>query len=146
MTQVRWEGKWVQGHVGLVYALDASHTGIVGPGRIVGKPALGGRPTAQNPLRHPALIELIGCSDIRLEQFHTDYRLMWSIHPTYCENVFLENLTIRSTGGNVDGIDIALTHILGDYCVATLYVSFPCWYRLLFPNPLRRLFRKPGEG
>src|SRR5580658_10426646 len=48
VMQVRWEGKWIQGHVGLVYALDASHTGIVGPGRIVGNPALGGRPTAQN--------------------------------------------------------------------------------------------------
>jgi polygalacturonase len=117
VTQVRWEGKWIQGHVGLVYAVDASHAGIVGPGRIVGNPALGGRPTAQNPLRHPALIELIGCSDVRLEGFHTDYRLMWSIHPTYCENVFLENLTIRSTGGNGDGIDIdSCKHVRIDRC------------------------------
>jgi polygalacturonase len=117
VTQVRWEGKWIQGHVGLIYALDASHTGIVGPGRIVGNPALGGRPTAQNPLRHPALVELISCSDIRLEGFHTDYRLMWSIHPTYCENVFLENLTIRSTGGNGDGIDIdSCKHVRIDRC------------------------------
>jgi polygalacturonase len=117
VTQVRWEGKWIQGRVGLVYALDASHAGIVGPGRIVGNPALGGRPTAQNPLRHPALVELIGCSDIRLEQFHTDYRSMWSIHPTYCENVFLENLTIRSSGGNGDGIDIdSCKHVRVDRC------------------------------
>jgi polygalacturonase len=117
VTQVRWEGKWIQGHVALVYAFDASHTGIVGAGRIVGNPALGGRPTAQNPLRHPALIETIGCSDLRFEDFHTDYRLMWSIHPTYCENVFLENLTIRSTGGNGDGIDIdSCKHVRIDRC------------------------------
>ena len=25
---------------------------------------------------------------------------MWSIHLTYCENISIKNLTIRSTGGN----------------------------------------------
>src|SRR5690348_17243181 len=25
VTQVRWEGKWIQGHVGLIYAIDANH-------------------------------------------------------------------------------------------------------------------------
>ncbi len=31
---------------------------------------------------------------------------MWSIHPTYCDDIVIKNLTIRSTGGNGDGIDI----------------------------------------
>ncbi len=106
VAQVRWEGKWIQGRVGLIYALGADHIGIGGPGKIVGNPALGGRPNAQNPLRHPALIETIGCNGVRLEDFSTEYRLMWSIHPTNCENVDIRNLTIRSTGGNGDGIDI----------------------------------------
>lgn len=106
VAQVRWEGKWIQGRVGLIYAIDSSHIGVVGPGKIVGNPALGGRPNAQNPLRHPALIEPIGCRDIRLEDFSTSHRLMWSIHPTNCENIVIKNLTIRSTGGNGDGIDI----------------------------------------
>ncbi len=106
VTQVRWEGKWIQGHTGLIYATDSSHIGVTGPGRIVGNPALGGRPNAQNPLRHPALIEPIGCRDILLEGFSTSYRLMWSIHPANCENVVIRNLSIRSTGGNGDGIDI----------------------------------------
>ncbi len=106
VAQVRWEGKWIQGRVGLIYALGADHIGIGGPGKIVGNPALGGRPNAQNPLRHPALIEMIGCNGVRLEDFSTEYRLMWSIHPTNCENVDIRNLTIRSTGGNGDGIDI----------------------------------------
>ena len=44
VSQVRWEGKWIPGHLGLIYALDASHTGIVGPGKIVGNKAVGGRP------------------------------------------------------------------------------------------------------
>jgi hypothetical protein len=117
ITQVRWEGKWIQGRVGLIYAMDSSHIGVVGPGKIAGNPALGGRPTLQNPLRHPALIEPIGCNDIRFEDFSTDYRLMWSLHPTYCENISIKNLTIRSTGGNGDGIDIdSCKHVRIDNC------------------------------
>ncbi|HXE64561.1 MAG TPA: glycoside hydrolase family 28 protein [Bryobacteraceae bacterium] len=106
VMQVRWEGKWIPGRTALVYALDAQHIAVVGPGKIAGNAALGGRPTPQNPLRHPALMEFIRCTDIRLEDFSTEHRLMWSIHPTSCENVSIRNLTIRSTGGNGDGIDI----------------------------------------
>jgi polygalacturonase len=106
VTQVRWEGKWIPGYVGLVYAIDATHIGIVGPGRIVGHPGVAGRPTTQDPRRHPALIETIGCRDVHLEGFSTDYRLMWSIHPANCEDVVIRNLRIRSTGGNGDGIDV----------------------------------------
>lgn len=117
VTQVRWEGKWIQGHVGLIYALNADHTGVVGPGKIIGNVALGGRPNAQNLLRHPALIETIACNDLRFEDFSTEYRLMWCIHPTYCENLTFKNLTIRSTGGNADGIDIdSCKHVRIDTC------------------------------
>jgi len=117
ITQVRWEGKWIPGRVGLIYAIDAQHIGIAGAGRIEGHEAPGGRPTAQNPLRHPSLIEPIGCTDVRLEGFATQYRLMWSIHPSNCENVTIRNLTVRSTGGNGDGIDIdSCKHVVIDGC------------------------------
>ncbi len=97
--------------------MQAEHTGIVGPGKIVGNPALGGRPSAEKPLRHPALIEPIGCTDLRFEDFSTSYVRMWSLHPTYCENVFIKNLTIRSTGGNGDGIDVdSCKHVRIDGC------------------------------
>ena len=117
IMQVRWEGKWIQGHAGLIYAINADNIGIVGPGKIAGNHALGGRPNAQNPLRHPALIEPIGCTNIRFEDFSTDYYLMWSIHTTYCEHIIMKNLTIRSTGGNGDGIDIdSCKHVRIDNC------------------------------
>jgi polygalacturonase len=106
VMQVRWEGKWIPGHVGLIYAVEANNIGVVGPGKIMGSHALGGRPKPENPLRHPALIEPIGCNGVRFEDFATDYYLMWSLHPTYCQNITIKNLTIRSTGGNGDGIDI----------------------------------------
>jgi polygalacturonase len=106
VMQVRWEGKWIPGHVGLIYAVEANNIGVVGPGKIMGNHALGGRPTPENPLRHPALIEPIGCNGLRFEDFSTDYFRMWCLHPTYCQNISIKNLTIRSTGGNGDGIDI----------------------------------------
>ena len=127
ITQVRWEGKWIQGHLGLIYAIDAHDTGIVGPGRIDGNPAVGGRPNANYPLRHPALIEPMECSNVRFEDFSTSNGLMWCLHATYCENVLFRNLTIRSTTGNGDGIDIdSSKHIriegcdisTGDDCIA----------------------------
>jgi polygalacturonase len=117
VTQVRWEGKWIPGHVGLIYSIDANQIGIAGSGKIVGNAALGGRPTAQNPLRHPALIEFIRCRDVVLDGFSAEYRLMWCIHPTNCENISIRNLTIRTTGGNGDGIDIdSCKHVRIDGC------------------------------
>jgi len=117
VTQVRWEGKWIPGYVGLIYAIDANQIGITGPGKIIGNVALGGRPTAQNPLRHPALIEFIRCRDIVMDDFSAEYRLMWCIHPTNCENISIRNLTIRTTGGNGDGIDIdSCKHVRIDGC------------------------------
>jgi polygalacturonase len=105
--QVRWEGKWIPGRLGLIYALDANHTGVVGPGKIVGSKAVGGRPNQQDPLRHPAIIEPIGCRNVRFEDFSTDQQgLMWCLHSTNCEDVLFKNLTIRSSTGNGDGIDV----------------------------------------
>ncbi len=106
VSQVRWEGKWIPGHVALIYAIDAQNVAIIGAGKIIGNPALAGRPRPDAPLRHPALIEFIRCNGIHLEGFSTEYKSMWSVHPTSSENITIKNLTIRSTGGNGDGIDI----------------------------------------
>ena len=102
VTKVRWEGRWIDGHRGLIFAQTAAHLGVVGPGKISGNPALGGRDMP----RQPALIEPITCLDVRLEGFATEYQKMWSIHPTYCRQVLARDLVIRSTGGNGDGIDV----------------------------------------
>ena len=86
----------------MIYANDADHIGIVGPGRINGPKSLGMR---RNP-RAPALIEPIHCTGVRLEGFTASHAFMWTIHPTRCTDVTALDLTIRSTGGNGDGIDI----------------------------------------
>jgi len=106
VTQVRWEGRWIPGHIALVYAIDAQDVSVVGPGKIMGNESLGGRPTKENPFRHPALMEFIRCDNVHLSGFSTHYARVWSIHPTNCTNVKIEGLTIRSTTGNGDGIDV----------------------------------------
>jgi polygalacturonase len=117
IMQVRWEGKWIQGYSGLIYALGATNIAITGPGKIAGSDLVGGRPNADNPLRRPALIEPIDCSNITFEGFSTQYHIMWSIHLTYCDTVSIKNLYIRSTGGNGDGIDVdSCKHVMIDGC------------------------------
>ena len=36
ITQVRWEGKLIPCHIGLIYAIDAENIGITGEGKIAG--------------------------------------------------------------------------------------------------------------
>lgn len=123
IIKVRWEGKWIDGHRALISAQEADHIAIIGPGKISGNPALGGR---QMP-RRPVLIEPINCTNVEFKDFTTEHHSMWSIHPTDCEDVIATNLTIRSTGGNGDGIDVdSCQHVriegcdmaTGDDCIA----------------------------
>jgi len=111
VTTVRWEGRWIPGHIGLVNAIDAHNVGMAGPGKIAGNEALGGRPvgaigSGPKSLRHPALVEFIRCDGVFLQGFSTTYARMWNVHPSNCTNVWVEGLTIRSNTGNGDGIDV----------------------------------------
>jgi polygalacturonase len=124
LTQVRWEGHWVKGYIGLISAMDANNIGITGKGRIVGNPAIKGRVDAQNGLRHPALLEFVNCSRLRVEDCATEQNDMWSIHPVYCDNVLFRNVTVR---GGADGIDVdscrqvvieSCTFSTGDDCIS----------------------------
>jgi polygalacturonase len=123
IIKARWEGRWVDAHRALVSAQDAKNIAIVGPGLIACNPALGGR---QMP-RRPCAVEPINCTDVRLEDFSVKHRHMWAIHPTYCENLVVKNLTVRTTETNGDGIDIdSCKHVRiencdiesGDDCIA----------------------------
>jgi polygalacturonase len=139
VIKVRWEGRWIDGHRALLAANRATRIGIVGPGKISGHPTLGGR---QMP-RRPVLIEPIDCTDVRLEGFATAHQNMWSIHPTYCDNVVARRLTIRTTGGNGDGIDVdSCRHVrieecdidTGDDCIAIKSGRGMEGYRLARPT------------
>ncbi|MGA8939127.1 MAG: glycoside hydrolase family 28 protein [Acidobacteriaceae bacterium] len=114
LTQVRWEGRWIKGYIGLVSAMDAENIGITGTGRIVGNAAIKGRVDAQTGLRHPALLEFVSCKNIRVEDCATQQNDMWSIHPVYCEDVLFRNVTVH---GGADGIDVdSCKHVVIDGC------------------------------
>jgi polygalacturonase len=99
MLDVRWEGRWQPGHRALIYAANVEHTGIIGPGRIEGNPAVA---APQNP-RGAVVLELVSCDDVRWEGFTVTQGGNWATHPTYCTGVVIKNVTI--TGGR-DGIDV----------------------------------------
>jgi polygalacturonase len=113
LTKGRWEGRWVDAHRALISAQDAKNIAIVGPGMIAGDPTIGGR---QMP-RRPCVIETIHCTDVRFEDFSATQARMWTIHPTWCENVTAKNLNIRTSTGNGDGIDVdSCKHVTIDHC------------------------------
>jgi len=123
IVKARWEGHWIDAHRALISAHKADHIAVVGPGTIAGDLTLGNR---QMP-RRPCVIEPIECQDVRLEGFTAKQKRMWTIHPTYCENIVVKNVTIRSIGGNSDGVDVdSCKHVVvegcdiesGDDCIA----------------------------
>jgi len=110
---VRWEGAETQGHRALVYAQDAHDVSILGPGGLVGGQGMG---LLRNP-RGPVMVELVNCSNVRLDGFSDRYVRLWSIHLLYCHDVTARNLFIRTSGGNSDGIDVdSSTDIHIDQC------------------------------
>jgi polygalacturonase len=99
MIDIRWEGRWQPGRRALIYADNVDHTGIVGPGTIQGNPGVA---APQNP-RGSVVIEPINCDDILWDGFSVTQGGMWATHPTYCTNVVIKNVNIRS---GRDGIDV----------------------------------------
>jgi polygalacturonase len=99
MMDIRWEGRWQPGRRALIYSANVDHTGIIGPGRIDGNPAVA---APQNP-RGVVVLEPISCNDLHWEGFTVTQGGNWATHPTYCTDVVIKNLNIR---GNRDGIDI----------------------------------------
>ena len=114
VTQVRWEGKWIKGYIGLVSARDATAVGIAGKGRILGNTNIKGRVEKATGLRNPALLEFINCSGVAIRDVFTLQNDMWSIHPVYCDDVSFLNVTVN---GGADGIDVdSCTRVLIDGC------------------------------
>jgi polygalacturonase len=123
LIPVRWEGAEVQGHRALVYAQDAHDVSIIGPGGLVGGEGMG---RLRNP-RGPVMVEMVNCSNVRLERFSDHYVRLWSIHLLYCHDVLARRLFIRTSESNSDGIDVDSStdvHIdncdieTGDDCIA----------------------------
>jgi len=113
-AQVRWEGHWMKGYSAFISATDAQNIGIVGPGKIIGSPAVRGRLERATGNRLPALLEFINCNNVRVENVYTQQFGMWSIHPTYTDNITFKNVVVKS---GADGIDVdSCKHVVIDGC------------------------------
>src|ERR1019366_9234956 len=77
-AQVRWEGHWMKGYIAFISATDAENVGIIGPGKIIGSPAVKGRLERPSGYRLPALLEFINCRNVRVENCYTQNYGMWS--------------------------------------------------------------------
>ena len=103
VVQVRWEGRWTPGYIGLVWAQGARDVAIAGKGRILGSKAIPGRVDKASGLRHPALLEFVDVQGLTVTDVYTEQNSMWSTHPVYCDDVLFRGVTIN---GGADGIDV----------------------------------------
>ncbi|MGF7149515.1 polygalacturonase [Sphingomonas zeicaulis] len=102
VTEIRWEGRWVPGHIGLIHARSARNIGLTGKGSIIASDAIPGR-VAADGLRHPALLEFVDVAGLSVTELTTRQNDMWSIHPVYCEDALFRDLVVK---GRADGIDV----------------------------------------
>jgi len=114
IRQVRWEGKFVKGHIGLIRAEYADGIAITGGGRLVGNPAITTRIDPKTGMRNPALIELVGCDGVDIGGIVTQQNAMWSIHPLFCRNLRFHDMVVN---GGADGIDVdSCEHVMIERC------------------------------
>ena len=63
------------------------------------------------------MIEPIECKNVRLDGMTLRGNQIWTVHPTYCQNVAISNLIIQTTNWNSDGIDPdSCRHVTIDHC------------------------------
>jgi polygalacturonase len=114
VRQVRWEGKFIKGYMGLIHAENVGRIGIAGEGRLLGNPAIPGRVQRDSGMRNPTLIEFVNCDGVDVGGIFTQQNAMWSIHPLFCRNVRFHDMVIN---GGADGIDVdSCEHVAIERC------------------------------
>lgn len=114
IRQVRWEGKFVKGYMGLIHAESADGIAIAGEGRLIGNTAIPGRVDRATGMRNPTLIEFVDCDGVDVGGIFTQQNAMWSIHPLFCRNLRFHDLVVN---GGADGIDVdSCEHVVIERC------------------------------
>lgn len=116
----------------LIYGNGVQEVAITGPGKLIGYGderedwtgggnfetarkqlfdySLQGTPVAERvfgerqPGLRPSFVQFINARNILLDGFTVENGPIWTIHPVYAENFTARNLTIKTWGGNTDGI------------------------------------------
>lgn len=114
------------GRAHLIYARDAENVSLVGPGRIDGQGRSFWESSNRKPvpkseewtdrrhfdLTHKArispMVELVNCTNLRLESIELVGASGWTLRPINCTRVFIQGIIIRNPaiGPNTDGIDL----------------------------------------
>jgi len=117
LATARWEGMEKPAYLALIRADHAEDIAITGAGVIQGGSNIG---KLRSP-RGPTLIEPLECKNVRLDGLTLHGNGVWTVHPTFCQDVSITNLIIQTTGGNSDGIDPdSCANVTIDHC------SFSC--------------------
>jgi len=124
-----------QGH--LIYARDVENVSIVGPGKIDGQGHSFWTPSNRTPVpdnerwsdaRHldwkpnariSPMVELVNCTNLRLESIELTGASGWTLRPINCTRVFIQGIIITNPaiGPNTDGIDLTgCQHVLISDC------------------------------
>lgn len=115
IRQVRWEGKFIKGYMGLIHAENADDIAITGEGRLFGNTAIPGRVQRDSGMRNPTLMEFVNCDRVDIGGIFTQQNAMWSIHPLFCRDVRVHDMVIN---GGADGIDVdSCERVLIERCV-----------------------------
>ncbi len=127
----KWEGTELFNYSPLIYAYQCTDIAVTGNGLIDGSASKGfatWRPQGskeQDTLREmggsgtpvyervfgkrahfpPSMIQFWGCTNVLLENVSISDAPYWVIHPVYCNNVIVRNVTINSLNLNNDGCD-----------------------------------------
>lgn len=149
----RWEGTECYNYSPLIYAKDCENISITGNGTLIGNGQAwwhwkGKQQDAAEKLCHaelhcipperrefgteesalrPSFIQTINCKNVLLEGFTIKDGPQWTIHPVYCENVTVRDVTVSTHGHNTDGLNPdscrnvlieGCTFETGDDCIA----------------------------
>jgi len=127
----RWEGIEREAHAALINASDLRHIAIIGGGVIDGRGKVWWDWHRKKQLAspRPRLVQFISCQDVRMDGLTLRNSPSWTVHPLYCHDVGMTNLTITAPedSPNTDGIDpdscseVRISHCrfdCGDDCVA----------------------------
>ena len=149
----RWEGVECYNYSPLIYANGCENISVTGEGLLLGNgqawwhwkklqqqaaerlcyAQYSGIPveervfgTEEAALR-PSFIQMIHCKNVLLQGFRVEDGPQWTIHPVYCENVTVREVTVSTHGPNTDGLNPdsckgvlieGCTFDTGDDCIA----------------------------
>jgi polygalacturonase len=128
---VRWEGTEVYNYSPLIYAYQSKNIALTGKGTINGngsknfsnwkklqqpdKKKLRKMGKSLTPVYNrvfgeghklrPSFFQPYGCTNVRLEGITILDSPFWVIHPTFCDNVIIRDVTVDSYNTNNDGCD-----------------------------------------